>query len=336
MDEPLSYLLVGDVEHDTDHQSASAHFHNVRLGLLQRFQLTDKIVSHFTGVVYQVLLLEDIEHGQCSGARQVVAAEGGTQLSVDRGKLWCDEDGRHGEAVGDALGHADQVGAYAQPLMGEKLAAAPISALYLVADEDGAILLAGLLQTLGKLGRGHVDTAHALDALQDAGAYVALGQFALPSLQVIQGKERHVAVVVDGCHNLRIVGYLYRQRGASVKCFFGRQHTLSPVGERGEFQTVLVGFGARVDKKQLVVVVTADASQSVGQLLLERVDDRVGVETQARSLLCQALDIVRMAVADADDSVAAVQVEILLALVVPHLASLALDNVDIEEGINVE
>ena len=42
-----------------------------------------------------------------------------------------------------------------------------------------------------------------------------------------------------------------------------------------------------------------------------------------------------MAVADADDSMSAIEVQIFLSLVIPHLASLSLDNVHIEEGIHI-
>ena len=43
-----------------------------------------------------------------------------------------------------------------------------------------------------------------------------------------------------------------------------------------------------------------------------------------------------MGVADADDGMSAVQIQILLALVVPHLATLALDDVHVKERIYVE
>jgi hypothetical protein len=41
-------------------------------------------------------------------------------------------------------------------------------------------------------------------------------------------------------------------------------------------------------------------------------------------------------VADADDSMSAIEVQILLALLVPHLAALALNDVHVEERIYVE
>jgi hypothetical protein len=43
-----------------------------------------------------------------------------------------------------------------------------------------------------------------------------------------------------------------------------------------------------------------------------------------------------MRVADADDSVPAIEVEVLLSFLVPNLAALSLYDIDIEEGIYVE
>jgi hypothetical protein len=44
----------------------------------------------------------------------------------------------------------------------------------------------------------------------------------------------------------------------------------------------------------------------------------------------------RMAMADADDSMTAIEVQVLLALGVPDFATFAAGNGDIHEGINVE
>jgi hypothetical protein len=44
----------------------------------------------------------------------------------------------------------------------------------------------------------------------------------------------------------------------------------------------------------------------------------------------------RMGMADGDDGVSAIKVEILLAFIVPHVAALALDDVHVEERIYIE
>ena len=117
---------------------------------------------------------------------------------------------------------------------------------------------------------------------------------------------------------------------------FRREHTLAAVGEAGQLQCILVGFGPAVDQKQPVVFIAADASQPLGELLLQGVDDAVGVETQLRRLPGDGLHIVRMAVPHADDGVASIEIQILLPLIVPDPAALSLDDIDVEERINVE
>ena len=132
------------------------------------------------GILHEVFCLEHVEHGQRSRTSQMVAAKGGTQLSIDGLELWCDQYGSHRESVGDALGHGDDVGTDAQPLVSEELTASSVAALDLVADQDRAVLLAGSGQSLCKLLSREFDAAHTLDALQDHSAHITLCQFCLP------------------------------------------------------------------------------------------------------------------------------------------------------------
>ena len=60
-------------------------------------------------------------------AAQVVAAEGGAQHPVYGGELGADEDSPDGESVAHALGHGDEVGAYAGMLVGKELARAAVA-----------------------------------------------------------------------------------------------------------------------------------------------------------------------------------------------------------------
>ena len=106
--------------------------------------------------------------------------------------------------------------------------------------------------------------------------------------------------------------------------------------ERRQLQGVLVGLGTTVDEKQLVVLVAADASQSLGHLLLQFVDDGVGVEPNLLQLLRHLIYIMGVRVPDADDGMTAIEIQILLSLVVPNLAAIALHNVDIKKWIYVE
>ena len=115
----------------------------------------------------------------------------------------------------------------------------------------------------------------------------------------------------------------------------GREDAGAPGMEGGELECVLIGFCPAVDQEELVVVVTAGLSEADGQLLLELVDHGVGVEPQLSRLAVEGFHVMGMAVTDADDGMPAIEVEVFHALVIPYLASLSFDDVDIEQGVNV-
>jgi hypothetical protein len=69
---------------------------------------------------------------------------------------------------------------------------------------------------------------------------------------------------------------------------------------------------------------------------LERVLYRVAIEAQLVELLGHGFDIMRMAVSDADDSVTSIEIQILLSLVIPHMASLAVVDGYVEKWIYVK
>ena len=78
--------------------------------------------------------------------------------------------------------------------------------------------------------------------------------------------------------------------------------------ETGELERVLVGLGTTVDKKEAVVLVAAYLSEAFRQLLLQTVDDTVGIEAYLLHLAVDRLDIMRMTMTDADDSMTSVEV----------------------------
>ena len=73
--------------------------------------------------------------------------------------------------------------------------------------------------------------------------------------------------------------------------------------------------------------------KALGELLLQTVDNGIGIESKHVQLLGEFLDIMRMAMTDADDGMAAVKVKIFLAFAVPNVAAFALDDIDVEERI---
>ena len=50
----------------------------------------------------------------------------------------------------------------------------------------------------------------------------------------------------------------------------------------------------------------------------------------------QSLHIVFVTMSDADDSMTAIEVQVFLTLVIPHLAAFSLDDVDVEERIYIK
>ena len=280
----LTQCLVRYVEVDAYHEAAAAHVGDMLLGGLEFFQFGHEVFACLVCVVDEVFAFYYVEHGQCCGAGHVVAAEGGAQLSVFRFEVGRDEHGAHGKAVADAFGHGDEVGAYAKPLVGEELARTAVAALYLVADEHCAVLLAGCLKPFCEGFVNHLYAAHALYALNDAGANVALGEFGLPCGEVVYGQVGYVVVGVYGCYNLRIVGGFDGKRCASVERLLGRKHARASRLERSQLQRVLVGLGSAVYEEQLVVVVAAQFAKPFGKLTLKVVDYRVAVKAEFAGL----------------------------------------------------
>ena len=52
-------------------------------------------------------------------------------------------------------------------------------------------------------------------------------------------------------------------------------------------------------------------------------------------LSCQRIDVVWMAMSDTDDGMSAIEVEVLLAFVIPNVATLSACDGDVEKGIYV-
>ena len=86
----------------------------------------------------------------------------------------------------------------------------------------------------------------------------------------------------------------------------------------------------------MIVVITADSPQSFGQFHLQSVDDGVAVKAKFAQLSGHSVDIMRVTVPDTDDGVSAIEVEIRLTFVVPHVDSLSPHDVYIEERVHIE
>ena len=114
------------------------------------------------------------------------------------------------------------------------------------------------------------------------------------------------------------------------------EHAAASRMERGEFEGILVGFSTTVDEEQLIVIVAAEAAEPFCQLLLQTINNRIAVEAQLTDLTADSLNIMRMSMANGDDGMTAIKVQIFFTILVPDATTFAAHNVDGKEGIDVE
>lgn len=106
--------------------------------------------------------------------------------------------------------------------------------------------------------------------------------------------------------------------------------------ERREFQRILICLRAGVDEKQLIVIIARHLSEHLGKPLLERIDYRVGVKHEPRSLLVDSLDHYGMAMSHRYYGMTSIQVEVFGAVVVVDMASPAFYYLYVEKRIYVK
>ena len=74
-------LLDRVVKHNAYHESAAANFGYAAL-THKSLEALEQVFAHTVSVLNEVLLLKDVEHGNGSGAAEVVAAKSGAKLAV--------------------------------------------------------------------------------------------------------------------------------------------------------------------------------------------------------------------------------------------------------------
>ena len=323
-DEPAPQLRSRTLDVEPDHQAASAHV--VQRG--QRAQTFEQAVTHPAGVLDQPLGRDRVGHGDRRRAGQMVAAEGGAQHPLAGLELRRDEYAADREAVAHALGSRNQIGTDARPLVGEETPRAAVPRLDLVEDQHRPRALGRLAQRAKESLLGAADARHALNAFDDHSGELARGELALDRPDVVQRHELHVGRGVEGRADRGIVGHLDGARRTAVESSAEGQHLGPPRVERRQFQSVFIGFGARVAEEKPVVVVTRQCSQPLGQRVLQRVFHRIGVESQPCGLLRDHPHVMRMRMADRNDGMAAVEVEVLRACGIVDVAAAAAHRLD--------
>ena len=225
--------------------------------------MRQELAAEGLGLGEQLLLLEDIEHGEGGGAGQRVAGEGAAEAAGGGAihHVGAAQHARERQAAGHALGHRDQVGDHAAVLDGEQLCGAPEAALDLVGDQQDAVARGELAQGVEEAGgRGH-KAALAEHRLDDHGGHAiwrALlleqlvqtldGALAIPAA-ILVGEGRVIDLGGEGAEVLAVRLRLARERqahqGAAVEAV-GEGHDAGAPGEGArDLHRVLGGLGAR-------------------------------------------------------------------------------------------
>ena len=161
-------------------------------------------------------------------------------------------------------------------------------------------------------------------------------QFLLRGGEVAQGDEGHLIRAVEGGADLGIVRDAHGAGGAAVEGPAEGEDLGTAGVERRQFQRVLVGLRPAVAQEEVEGVIAADLSEFLGQGVLQAVLHGIGVETQLSDLLPDRRHVMRVAVPDADHGVAAVQVQVLLAVGIPQRGTLPAHGLDVPPFVYIE
>ena len=111
---------------------------------------------------------------------------------------------------------------------------------------------------------------------------------------------------------------------------------LPTVVERSQLHSILVSLGTGVTHEQPVAILTRETPEFFGQLLLYGYPYGVGIETYLGELSFEHLHIMRVCVAYGYHGMAAVHIQVLYPLGVPHLRPQSLYYLYVVGGIYVE
>jgi hypothetical protein len=127
-------------------------------------------------------------------------------------------------------------------------------------------------------------------------------------LDVVEGKKSDVGCFIDRRDVVFVVGGGNCQGGSTVKGTFEGDYFFSIGVKAGEFQRILIGFGAAVAKEELVIQFAADGSQFFCQCFLQGNVYGVRVKGDLMQLLLDSFDPHGVTMTDADDGMSTVQI----------------------------
>src|SRR5690625_3551194 len=338
---------VGGDELAGQHQAAAAHVADLGVDGTDLLQALAQPLAPRDDVGDQVLLLDHVEGGECSGASDRVAAVGaalrtGPGLLHDRGRSG---DRREGEPAGQALGGDDDVGADPGVLVAPEGSGASEAGLDLVGDQEEPVLVGALAQPLHeRVGHRHVTalTEYRLD--EDRGGVLGGGRGGELVIELPEGVLhgvglRHPQTVGVGEGGDDDAGHQRTDAGADLgpgRGEGGRTHG-APVEGTGEHDRVLApgglacqtqggfdGLTAGVDVEELVHALGQDLTEPFGEPQ-QRTMHHGGVLAvdESSDLLLGGRDHLGVAVAGAGDADSRREVEKTAAVLVVDVHTLA-------------
>ncbi len=280
-------------------------------------------VRYLAHVREQRFRLDGLDHGLDRGAGHRAAAEGRAHVVVLdlRRDARRQHQGGHREAVAERLGAREHVGRDAVVVGRERRTGASHAALDLVEHQQRAQPVAALAQRLEHRLADIVGAAETLHGLDDDGGGVPVDVL-LERCRIVARREAHVERPVRKPIPLleRAPGHRAGGGGSAVPAVLERDGLAASGDLERELQRVLVGLRAGIDEEHRVEAEIRELHQPRRGARAHRERQRVGLKAHLPRLALERRHPARVAVAEARDGVAAVEIEDLasVARMQPH------------------
>src|SRR5687768_1609896 len=121
-----------------------------------------------------------------------------------------------------------------------------------------------------------------------------------------------------------------------MKCLTKSNNFFSPVVKRGQFQCIFICFSPGIAQEKLEIFFPGNLPQLFRKLFLQWNFYGVGIERYFLQLLFNSFFPMGVIMPDADYSMPAVHIEILLALIIPNIRSFRFYDSDVIDWIYIE
>ena len=331
---------LGAGEVDREHEALAADVGDERAFHGDGLEGVHDVLAHGGGVFDELVVFDDVQGGEGGGHRHVVLAVG---VGVDNAAFHGVEDrlhdgfARNDGADGDVttrqrLGDAEDVGLDAvKVLEGEPFAGATEAALDFVEDEDGAVGFAEALRGAKEFFGDHF-AGFALDRFDDEACNVLVGEGLFEGGDVVEGHlDRAGGELAEAF--LEEVGAVDGEStaGETVEGVVAVDDFLALGVGAGELESAFDGFSAGVGEEDAFEI----SAGVFGELLGDEAGEEGAIHShQVRQILIHHLaedgaDLGVVA-AEGEDAPAGEEVEVLVAVLVPEVASLAADVAFVE------